>query len=95
MDILYHRRVVHLIPRMCRHETAQECKRDKMFEECGFYRRNIANFAQIVLPISNLSHKEYAFEWAERCQKAFEARKGKLVVASILVKGRCEQDFNS
>lgn len=51
---------------------------------CSYYRRFIANFAQIASPLSSLTRKDKEFVWSSSCQEAFESLKGKLTSAPIL-----------
>ena len=50
----------------------------------GYYRRFIANFSKIVLPLFKLLSKDVNFNWDTDCQSAFQILKEKLSTAPIL-----------
>ncbi len=50
----------------------------------SYYRRYIAQFADIAAPLHQLTHKDAPFNWTEDCERAFLALKQKLVEAPIL-----------
>ncbi len=50
----------------------------------GFYRRFIAGFSKIVLPMCRLLQKDVEFDFDEDCKKAFKELKKKLVSAPII-----------
>ncbi len=39
---------------------------------CGFYRKHIPNFAQIVAPLTNLTRNTVELIWTDKCQEAFD-----------------------
>ena len=51
---------------------------------CSFYRRFIPNFAELSIPLVNLTKKYARFSWDESCQKAFEEIKAQLTVVPLL-----------
>ena len=59
----------------------------------SYYRRFIQQFAKIAFPLHNLTRKDVEFLWTEECQAAFEALKGKLVEAPILVYPDFDRSF--
>ncbi|CAC5376668.1 Retrovirus-related Pol polyprotein from transposon 297,Retrovirus-related Pol polyprotein from transposon 17.6,Retrovirus-related Pol polyprotein from transposon 412 [Mytilus coruscus] len=50
---------------------------------CGYYRRNIENFAKIAKWLHQLTEKGRKFLWTEECPEAFEDLKGKPTKAPI------------
>ena len=50
----------------------------------GFYRRFIANFSKLVLPITSLLKKETDFKFDEKCKHAFDTLKLSLVSPPII-----------
>ena len=50
----------------------------------GYYRKFVANFAEVVAPLTNLLQKDVKFSWDEKCQKAFERVKNMLTNSPIL-----------
>ena len=50
----------------------------------GYYRRFIANFSKIALPLFKLISKDVHFKWDTNCQYAFQTLKEKLSTAPIL-----------
>ena len=50
----------------------------------GYYRRFIANFSKIALPLFKLLSKDVNFNWDTDCQSAFQTLKEKLSTAPIL-----------
>ncbi|XP_073298474.1 uncharacterized protein [Primulina huaijiensis] len=57
----------------------------------GYYRRFIANFSKIALPLTNL--KAVKFEWTNECQHGFQVLKDKLTLAPILALPCRIEDF--
>lgn len=51
---------------------------------CSYYRKFIANFAEIARPLHRLTEASVAFRWTNECQVAFDALKTKLTSAPIL-----------
>ena len=50
----------------------------------NFYRRFIANYLEIVVPMNHLTCKDTPFEWGSECQKAFEDLKQAFTTAPVL-----------
>ncbi|XP_075500118.1 uncharacterized protein LOC142538703 [Primulina tabacum] len=50
----------------------------------GYYRRFIADFSKIALPLTSLTRKSIKFEWTIECQRSFKAQKYKLTSAPVL-----------
>ena len=50
----------------------------------SYYRRYIANFAQIAAPLHRLTQKGVTFEWNQECENAFAGLKNRLSTAPIL-----------
>ncbi|XP_073031332.1 uncharacterized protein [Primulina eburnea] len=59
----------------------------------GYYRRFIADFSKIALPLTSLTRKAIKFEWTIECQQAFQTLKDKLTSAPILVLPCGTEDF--
>lgn len=57
----------------------------------GYYRRFCLNFATVVEPLTQLLSKKVKFLWSNRCDKAYEKLKVKLLSAPVLK----IPDFNS
>lgn len=51
---------------------------------CNFYRRFIKDYSRIARPLTNLTRKGVHFIFSDRCQKAFQKLKDRLVSAPIL-----------
>ena len=51
----------------------------------SYYRRFIKNFSSIAHPLNELLKKDNAFCWTEKCQKAFQELKEKLITPPILI----------
>ena len=51
---------------------------------CSYYRRFIANFSEIAVPIIELTKKYAKFKWTPECQSAFEFLKDSLGVIPLL-----------
>ena len=52
---------------------------------CGFYRRYVRSYSQIISPMLRNLKKDVKFEWDEECQQAFDKLKNALVTAPILI----------
>lgn len=50
----------------------------------GYYLRFVKYFSKIANPITNLQKKNKVFKWIEKCEKAFETLKERLIRASVL-----------
>ncbi|XP_075500075.1 uncharacterized protein LOC142538650 [Primulina tabacum] len=59
----------------------------------GYYRRFIADFSKIALPLTSLTRKAIKFEWTIECQQAFQTLKDKLASAPVLVLPCGTKDF--
>ncbi|XP_073014640.1 uncharacterized protein [Primulina eburnea] len=59
----------------------------------GYYRRFIADFSKIALPLTSLTRKAIKFEWTIECQQAFQTLKDKLTSAPVLVLPSGTDDF--
>jgi hypothetical protein len=51
----------------------------------GYYRNYVQGYAQLAVPLFELTKKEVAFVWDLGCQSAFEALKGALVADPVLI----------
>ena len=51
----------------------------------GHYRRFIADFSQVVAPMTRLTRKEVNFKWNDLCEKAFQELKRRRTSAPILI----------
>ncbi|XP_075473333.1 uncharacterized protein LOC142504340 [Primulina tabacum] len=59
----------------------------------GYYRRFIADFSKIALPLTTLTRKTVKFEWSNECQQAFQVLKDKLTSAPVLALPQEVEDF--
>ncbi|KAI3754605.1 hypothetical protein L1987_54392 [Smallanthus sonchifolius] len=59
----------------------------------GYYRRFIANFSKIVVPLTALNHKGKPYEWGPKQEEAFQTLKQKLCEAPILTLPDGTEDF--
>ncbi|XP_075524539.1 uncharacterized protein LOC142556936 [Primulina tabacum] len=59
----------------------------------GYYRRFIAEFSKIALPVTSLTRKATKFECTIECQQAFQTLKDKLTSAPVLVLPCGTEDF--
>lgn len=59
----------------------------------GFYRRFVANFAQLALPLTNLLKGKNNFKWGEECQEAFLSLKAVLCELPVLRVPDFSRDF--
>ena len=50
----------------------------------NYYRWFVKGFAQIALPLTNLTHKSQDFAWSEACEQSFRALKQRLIETPIL-----------
>lgn len=60
---------------------------------CNYYRRFIANFADIAKCLNNLLKKGAVFDWTAECQNAFEDLKIKLISPPVLQYPDFERTF--
>ena len=51
----------------------------------GYYQKFITSYADLVLPLMQLTHKTIPFIWMDQCQKAFKTMKDVLMKNPILV----------
>ncbi|KAD7117013.1 hypothetical protein E3N88_04281 [Mikania micrantha] len=59
----------------------------------GYYRRFVANFSKIALPLTTLSQKSHAFIWRQNQEDAFKFLKQKLCNSPILSLPEGNDDF--
>ncbi|XP_073317238.1 uncharacterized protein [Primulina huaijiensis] len=59
----------------------------------GYYRRFIADFSKIALPLTSLTRNAINLEWTIECQQAFQTLKDKLTFAPVLVLPYGTEDF--
>jgi hypothetical protein len=59
----------------------------------GYYRNYVQGYAQLAVPLFELTKKEVAFVWDLGCQSAFEALKGALVAAPVLTRPDFDKQF--
>ncbi|XP_075524554.1 uncharacterized protein LOC142556956 [Primulina tabacum] len=59
----------------------------------GYYRRFIADFSKIALPLTTLTRKTGKFEWTNECQQVFQVLKDKLTSAPVLALPQGVEDF--
>lgn len=52
---------------------------------CGFYRKFVANFSKIAIPLTNLLKSNIKFQWTDECQTAFETLRENLMSSPVLV----------
>ncbi|KAJ6834065.1 uncharacterized protein M6B38_336600 [Iris pallida] len=50
----------------------------------GYYRRFVEFFSRIAEPLTRLTRKEEKFNWTEKCQRAFDELKERLISAPVL-----------
>ena len=50
-----------------------------------YYRKFIQDFSKIAAPLTQLTKKDQAFVWDEKCENAFKSLKEKLTYAPVLV----------
>ncbi|XP_073051321.1 uncharacterized protein [Primulina eburnea] len=59
----------------------------------GYYRRFIADFSKIALPLTTLTRKTVKFERTNECQQEFQVLKDKLTSAPVLALPQGVEDF--
>ncbi|KAI3815635.1 hypothetical protein L1987_15312 [Smallanthus sonchifolius] len=59
----------------------------------GYYRRFIANFSKIAVPLTALTHKGKPYEWGPKQEEAFQTLKQKLCEAPILTLSDGTENF--
>ena len=50
----------------------------------GYYRKFVADFSKLAMPLTTLTRKGKKFEWTKDCEKSFQELKGRLTSAPIL-----------
>ena len=50
----------------------------------GYYRKFVADFSKLAMPLTTLTRKGKKFEWTEDCEKSFQELKRRLTSAPIL-----------
>ena len=60
---------------------------------CSYYRRFVPNFSKIAIALQALTRKNAAFQWSHECECSFNALKGKLISAPVLVYPSFEKPF--
>jgi hypothetical protein len=58
-----------------------------------YYRNYVRGYAQLAVPLFELTRKEVAFVWDSGCQNAFEALKGAVVDAPVLIRPDFDKQF--
>ncbi len=58
-----------------------------------YYRNYVRGYARLAVPLFELTRKEVAFVWDSGCQNAFEALKGALVDAPVLIRPDFDKQF--
>jgi transposase InsO family protein/predicted aspartyl protease len=51
----------------------------------NFYRKFIANFSELTLPLTQLVRKDIAFQWTDKAEESFQALKQKFTIGPDLV----------
>ena len=59
----------------------------------GYYRKFCKNFADIVMPLTNLLSKSAKFEWSNDCQIAFDRAKSLLQTFPVLLTPNFDKQF--
>ena len=59
----------------------------------GWYRRFIPNYAEIAVPLTDLTSKSKVFAWNENAQLAFDILKQKLTSAPLLITPNFDREF--
>jgi len=59
----------------------------------GYYQNYVQGYSRLVVPLFELTRKYVAFVWDLGCQCAFEALKGALVAASVLIRPDFKKSF--
>jgi hypothetical protein len=60
----------------------------------SFYRRHIPNFAEIVIPLDELTHKNKTFKWTHECETAFQKLKTAIASSRVLKLPDFSKDFH-
>ena len=74
---------VEIIKQLSAPKTVKETR--SFLGTCGFYRRFIKNYAQVALPLTELTKKHARFHWDSSCQLAFETLKQQLETRPLIV----------
>ncbi|MCH97414.1 retrotransposon protein, partial [Trifolium medium] len=59
----------------------------------GYYRRFIEGFLKLALPLTQLTRKDQAFVWDEKCEKSFQELKRRLTTAPVLILPDAKESF--
>jgi hypothetical protein len=59
----------------------------------GYYRNYVRGYSRLIVPLFELTRKDVAFVWDLGCQCAFEALKGALVAAPVLIRPDFKKSF--
>ena len=60
---------------------------------CGFYRKFVPNFSEVVAPMTDLLKKGVKFEWSSSCEMAFQKLKAVLTSNPVLDAPNFEKPF--
>ena len=60
----------------------------------SFYRRHIPSFAQIAIPLDELTHKNKQFNWTSECDMAFQHLKSAIASSKVLQLPDFSKDFH-
>ena len=90
----------HVVPRQAKVQAivefpAPSSKRQvlRFLEMCGFYRKFVPNFSDIVAPLTDLLRKGVKFEWSGPCETAFQTLKAVLNSKPVLNAPNFEKPF--
>ena len=61
--------------------------------QASYYRRFIAQFAKVTLPLHQLTRKEAKWNWTKKYQNPFDLLKGKLLSSPVLTYPNFNHDF--
>lgn len=61
---------------------------------CFFLHRHIPKFAEIAVPLTNLTRTNVKFQWTAHHQRAFDEMKSKLITAPILANPDFSKEFH-
>jgi hypothetical protein len=59
----------------------------------GYYRNYVRGYSRLVVPLFELTRKDVVFVWDLGCQNAFDALKGALVAAPVLIRPDFKKSF--
>jgi len=51
----------------------------------GYYRSFIADFSKVVVPLTQVTHKDQPFDWTDKCDQSFMEPKKIVTSAPVLV----------